>query len=285
MVLIMGRNHQTRSSPELEVLRKKSRDSERMPAVAQPIGFDTRTFVDAQDLSTFPYSAICALMITPSPGAEPIGGTGFFIHPRVVITAGHCVYNLNYFNANPSNNGWPVSVEVIPAMNAAAANPRPHGYEIVTYIESDNPFRVHAGLLGHFDAMPCDYGAILLSSDLGANLGAFPCEPAATLPLVEVPATLAGYPYSVESEVTALDGGRMCRQSLSSVTLGLSPVVSYEFDTSPGQSGSPVWTNVGNHQHVAVAIHCKFGSRLDNCGRRITSEVVDDFRTWIDEAS
>lgn len=126
----------------------------------------------------------------------------------------------------------------------------------------------------------------MLPSDLGANLGAFPYEPAATLPLAGVRATLAGYPYSIESpEETVLDGERMCQHSLSEVTLGLSPVVPYEFDTSLGQSGSPVWTNVGNHQHVAVAIHCTFGSGLDNCGRRITSEVVDDFRRWIDEAS
>ncbi|WP_437307925.1 trypsin-like serine peptidase [Sorangium sp. So ce388] len=285
----MGRNQQSRSGAELEAPEESPPGSETVlgpsQAVAQPIGRDERELVGAQKLSTFPYRAICALKITPFPGAPPIAGTGFFIHPRVVITAGHCIYSSKYLIANPDNKGWPVSVEVIPAMNGAAANPCPHGSTTVTYSTNPGSFRVHSGLLGNFDATPCDYGALLLRSDLGANLGAFPYEEAATLPLAGVQATLAGYPERIRNPVEReLSGEQMCEHTLAGVTLSLSPVVSYDLDASPGQSGSPVWTNVANSQHVVVAVHCKFERGRDNCGRRITSEVVDDFRSWIAEA-
>src|SRR5687768_6326230 len=75
-------------SRSMEYLVAKGKSGPIRPPFESVIGRDERVRILDTDL--YPWSAICALrMRGPSGGAM---GTGWFIGPRTVITAGHCVY-------------------------------------------------------------------------------------------------------------------------------------------------------------------------------------------------
>jgi V8-like Glu-specific endopeptidase len=103
-----------------------------------------------------PWRAICQLIITGQSGGTS-RCTGWFIGPRTVMTAGHCVYS-------HGGGGWAKKIEVIPGMDAAS---RPFGSQ------TGNSFRsVSAWTTG---ANPeYDYGAIILpDNSLGNKVGWF----------------------------------------------------------------------------------------------------------------
>jgi len=71
--------------------------------------------------TAIPWRWICQLIITMPNGAG-FRGTGWFIGPKCVMTAGHCVYS-------KTNGGWARRIEVIPGMDGAA---RPFGSAVGT---------------------------------------------------------------------------------------------------------------------------------------------------------
>ena len=56
-----------------------------------------------------PWRMIAKLLITVGDGGQYVG-TGWFISPRTVMTAGHCVFSNR-------SGGWAKSIRVIPGMN------------------------------------------------------------------------------------------------------------------------------------------------------------------------
>jgi glutamyl endopeptidase len=74
------------------------------------IGADGRTRVNPT--TAFPYRAIAYLVVTFPHSSGSC--TGWFIGPRTVITAGHCVYDT-------SLNEWATSIKVYPGRNGASA--------------------------------------------------------------------------------------------------------------------------------------------------------------------
>lgn len=77
------------------------------------IGTDDRVEITS---TSFPYRAICNLQMKSQSGKYYLG-SGFFISPRVVVTAGHCLY----FH---EDGGWADSIEVTPRM---LGNQKPYG--------------------------------------------------------------------------------------------------------------------------------------------------------------
>ena len=55
--------------------------------------------------------------------------------------------------------------------------------------------------------------------------------------------------------------------------------VSYDVDTSPGQSGGGVYLKYNGARYVFAA-HTT-GGHSDNSGTRITIKIVSDFKNWI----
>jgi V8-like Glu-specific endopeptidase len=236
-----------------EFVRDAVHGSYHLPAVQEVIiGSDDRIRVTATGL--YPWRAICALRITAANGATYIG-TGWFVSPRTVITAGHCVFLHN-------EGGWARSIEVIPALNDAS---RPYGSATSSALRSVTGWTQSRNRNN-------DYGAIILpeNSRLGERVGTFGYSSRPDDFLKTARLNLSGYPSD--------KGGNQqwfMAQGAKSVT---SRVISYEIDTVGGQSGAPVWVLLDGKRY-AVGIHT-YGDAAGNSATRIESTVFQRITDW-----
>ncbi len=218
------------------------------------IGTDDR--VQIQQTSAKPWRRICHLRIKAANGSNFLG-TGFFIGPRTLITAGHCVYM-------SSQGGWVQSIEVSPGRNG---NSRPYGKCDATSFRSvrgwvSNKSRDH------------DYGAIILPASCPtAKIGAFGYANYTDTYLKSKRLNTAGYPGDKPAGTMWFHGRK---------ATGLtSRVITYDIDTAGGQSGSPVWLTANGKRKV-VGIHTN-GSPGGNSATRIVKPVFDNLSRWRSE--
>jgi glutamyl endopeptidase len=176
-------------------------------------GHDDRVQITAT--TAIPWRWICELIIT-MPNNAGFRGTGWFIGPRCVMTAGHCVYS-------KSNGGWAKKIEVIPGMNGIA---RPYGSSIGT------SFRSVTGWTNNADPN-FDYGCIILPSALGNVVGYFGFASLSDASLNNLIVNNSGYPGDKPFGTQWFNAGR--------VTNVTARKIYYMLDTYGGQSGSPVW--------------------------------------------
>jgi V8-like Glu-specific endopeptidase len=215
-------------------------------------GADNR--VQVGSTSAFPWRAICQLIIRFRNGSSA-RGSGWFIGPHTVMTAGHCVFS-------HGNGGWAQQIEVIPGMNAAL---RPFGSQVGT------SFRSVTGWTGSASGNPdYDYGAIILPNDtLGNRVGWFGFAVLSDAALNNLLINLSGYagdkPFGTQwfmaGNITNVEARRL----------------RYMVDTFGGQSGSPVW-RLNNGQRHAVGIHAYGG--CPNGATRIVKPVFDNMIAW-----
>lgn len=198
-----------------------------------------------------PWRWICQLIITMPNGAG-FRGTGWFIGPRTVMTAGHCVYSRG-------NGGWARRIEVIPGMNGAS---RPYGSAVGT------SFRSVTGWVNSGDAN-FDYGCIVLPTPLGNTTGYFGFANLSDASLNGLMLNNSGYPGDKPFGTQWFNAGRV-----SSIT---SRKIYYMLDTYGGQSGSPVWRLANNQRH-AVGVHAYGG--CPNSATRINSDVFNNMLAW-----
>jgi V8-like Glu-specific endopeptidase len=222
---------------------------------------DDRVIVS--NTNEYPWRCICSLLITAQNTTQWIG-TGWLVAPRLVLTAGHCVYMAD-------EGGWVSQIELIPGRNADV---RPYGSTI------SREFRSVTGWTNGNDS-DFDYGAILLPEDgrLGEQLGWFGFATRTDDQLRATTLNLAGYPG---------DGGRTGQQGTQWYdTRGVKDVdereISYEIDTFGGQSGAPVWELGSDGGRYGLAIHTH-GDVLSNGATRITREVFDNIVLWAGQA-
>jgi len=216
-------------------------------------GHDGRVEV-GQD-GTPPWRMICQLIITMANGTRS-RGTGWFISPRTVMTAGHCVHSAR-------NGGWARSIEVIPAMSG---HRQPFG--AVTSTE----FHSVSGWVNRQEPAE-DYACILLPAEapLGRQTGWFGFAALSDRDLKDLLANNSGYPGDKTFGTQWYNAGRIT---------GTEPQrLAYMFDTAPGQSGSPTWRydKTRNTRHV-IGIHNYGGCA--NRSTRINREVFSFMKTW-----
>lgn len=202
--------------------------------------------------SSVPWRMICKLIITRKDGGRS-GCTGWFIGPRTVMTAGHCVYS-------HSAGGWAKSIEVIPGMNGRT---KPFGSQVGT------SFRSVTGWTKSQKATH-DYGCIILPNDtLGRRVGWFGFANLSSSSLRNLLVNNAGYPGDKPSGTMWYNAGR--------VTKVESRRLYYMLDTAGGQSGSPTWRYRDGKRH-AVGIHAYGG--CPNKSTRINKAVFDNMKNW-----
>jgi V8-like Glu-specific endopeptidase len=227
------------------------------------IGTDDRTRVT--NIDQYPWRCICSLLITAQSGTQYIG-TGWLVAPRVVLTAGHCVYMAD-------EGGWVTQIEVMPGRNGTQ---RPNGSAVSRDVRSVTGWTQD-------NNSDCDYGAILLPADkrYGDQLGWFGYAARDDDYLRSVTLNLSGYPG---------DGGKAPNQEDGTqwyMSRGVKDVMAaqltYEIDTYGGQSGSPVWEMTASGDRYGLGIHT-WGTSVSNGATRITRDVFDNIVQWAGEA-
>lgn len=213
-------------------------------------GADDRVRVG--DTTAYPFRTICHLEITAANGKRYIG-SGAFIGPRVVLTAGHCVYL-------HADGGWARQVRVIPGRNG---NTMPYGDATGTRYWSVK------GWVNDRDS-DYDYAVIVLPSALGSRVGWMGLANLSFFSLLGLNVNTSGYPgdkpYGTQwwnaNNILAVTGRRLY----------------YRIDTMGGQSGSPVWRFKDGQRHI-VGIHTTGGS-VFNGATRVNDDVFKNLVSW-----
>lgn len=228
-----------------------------LPADAAELVHGPDNRIQITNTASYPWRAHASLLITARDGSRWIG-TGWFIGPHTLATAGHVVYIKN--SGVPGRDGWVRSVQVMPGRNGAAL---PYGSVTTSNL------RTVTGWTGSGDP-DYDYGAIILSSDLGSSTGWFGFAAWSDATLTSSTVNISGYPSDKPTGTQWYHWN-----SVSSVG---SRRVYYDIDTAGGQSGSAVYRIV-NGSRYGVAVHA-YGGSVTNSGTRITKPVFDNFVTW-----
>jgi len=223
-------------------------------AVAESvIGTDDR--VRITNTGSYPWRAHASLRITAADDSLWIG-TGWFIGPNLLVTAGHVVYIKN--SGVPGRDGWVKRMVVMPGRDGANL---PYGsvngsrfWTVTGWANNGNP--------------EYDYGAIALNQPLGSTTGWFGFGNWSNLN--NVGGNVSGYPGDKPTGTQWYAGRR-----IDSVT---SRKVFYDIDTAGGQSGSAVYRFV-NGGRYGIAIHAYGGTRV-NSGTRINGQVFKNLKAW-----
>lgn len=221
-------------------------------------GADDRMQVNS--VANVPWRMIAQLVITLANGSK-VRGTGWFVSPRTLITAGHCVFSHR-------NGGWARSIEVVPGMNGRK---RPFGTAVSTRFKSVKGWTEN-------QEVSYDYGCLLLPEDarLGDKTGWFGFAKLSDASLESLLANNSGYPGDKAFGTQWFNAGRITKATPSRLH--------YMLDTAPGQSGSPAWKfsnqsdRSGQSARTVIGIHNYGGCA--NKATRINQAVFDNLMTW-----
>lgn len=204
-----------------------------------------------------PWRLICSLKISCKDGSEYVG-TGWIAGPRLIITAGHCVYNESY------DGGWANEITIIPGRDGSN---EPFGSFKSTKLHSVKEW-VDSGDENN------DIGAIILESDIGSDIGFFAFGAYPNSDLESQLINISGYPGSVYGEEQMHHANRISNTTKYKLY--------YDIDTEGGQSGSPVWFYNDDNKAVVIGIHSNgAGYAISaNSGVRITNSLAKQIAEW-----
>ncbi len=225
------------------------------PAAETVHGPDDR--VQVTNTSVYPWRAHASLLITAADNSTWIG-TGWFIGPHTLMTAGHVVFIKN--SGVAGRDGWVKKIQVMPGRNGSSL---PYGSITAT------SFRSVTGWTNNGDEN-FDYGAIVLPTELGNTVGWFGFGVYSDADLMVAVGNISGYPGDKPSGTQWYDARRIAAVN--------SRKVFYDIDTFGGQSGSAVYRIVNNARY-GVAIHA-YGGAVTNSGTRIVTDVFNNMVAW-----
>ena len=220
-------------------------------------GVDNRVRITTT--SVYPWRAHASLLITAADGSQWIG-TGWFIGPHTLMTAGHVV-NIRGSGV-AGRDGWVRRIQVMPGRNGSSL---PYGSVTSTSFRSVTGWTTSASGDENYD-----YGAIILPKELGTTTGWFGFGVYSDADLKNSVGNIAGYPGDKPAGELWYDARR-----IDSVN---SRKVYYDIDTAGGQSGSAVYRIV-NGQRYAFGIHA-YGGATTNSATRIVTPVYNNMVAW-----
>jgi V8-like Glu-specific endopeptidase len=224
------------------------------------IGQDDRRRITTTKIN--PWKRICHLKIQAANGRFFLG-TGFFIGPRTIVTAGHCVYMHD-------QGGWAKQITVTPGRDATETP-----FKSYTAIS----FRSVKGWVTD-KSRNYDYGVIILpkSAAIPPEIGTFGFASYSNKVLLNKKRlNTAGYPgdrpgLGDQPLNTLWYDGRKAKAVTARTII-------YDIDTAGGQSGSPVWAKLSDGKRIVVGIHTN-GDQSGNSATRITKPVFENLKKW-----
>jgi len=226
------------------------------PPLAETVqGPDNR--VRITNTAAFPWRTNASLLITAADNSQWIG-TGWFIGPHTLMTAGHVVFIKN--SGVPGRDGWVKRIQVMPGRDG---NTLPYGSV------TSASFRSVTGWTTSGDEN-FDYGAIIIPTNLGNTTGWYGFGVYADADLLNSVGNVAGYPGDKPSGTLWYDAHKIAAVN--------SRKVYYDIDSAGGQSGSAVYRIVNNARY-SFGIHA-YGGAATNSGTRIVQDVFNNMQAW-----
>ena len=225
--------------------------------ISSIIGVDDR--VQVTDTAEYPWRAIAYLELYGELGS--LGScTGTFIGPDVVLTAAHCLYDYD-------SSSWTEHIAVVPGKNGAY---EPYGYELGLQ------WLVPTGWTTSGDPL-YDWGIVgMADSAMGNTVGWFTIANLTTSTLARPDFTpaIVGYPGDKP------DGTMWFGAKTSFLSVGPDELT-YEIDTTPGQSGSAIFSANTSAWFLGyiVGIHA-YSTPVANSGQRIDADIMNALLSW-----
>lgn len=262
---IEGQQDDLRDIGELTFGRREAKDAPPQPQATSRAANNIADRVRITDVTQSPWRKICDLLITAGDGTLHTG-TAWFISPRTLVTAGHCI---SVFKPGSPAHGTVRKILVMPARNGETDDSQsPFGW---VEVPQEN-LRVHPAWASNGNTN-FDYGAIILPATappVGERTGFFGYGHFLDQDLDEAAPTLSGYPDNVP------DGTQWFE--INPIKRVTPTLVFYDIFTFAGQSGSPVFFRNNNRQ-IVCAIH-NFGDVPLNRGVRINPDVIAQLNAW-----
>lgn len=207
----------------------------------------------------YPWCVHASLLITAADNSQWIG-TGWFIGPHTLVTAGHVVFIKG--SGVPGRDGWVKNINVMPGRNGASL---PFGSVM------SNNFRSVTGWTNSPSGDEnFDYGAIIVPTNLGDTVGWFGFGLYSDADIVASTGNISGYPGDKPAGTQWYD-----HHKIASVN---GRKIFYDIDSFGGQSGSALYREI-NGNPFAMGMHA-YGGATTNSATRIVQDVYNNMVAW-----
>jgi len=235
------------------------------PMPERVVGTDDRTRVTTTE--SYPWNTV-GYLCNDYPFGRAYRGTGAIVTPYMVLTAGHMVYDWS------TEGGYASEVCFAPGqrqLSPGGAVEWPYGMFTASSWETNANY-IDALKTNRAVQFDYDYAAVFFNRSF-ARVGLNTYMPV-VFNLAPESINLAGYPPSVQGETNS----QGMWHSFGDVTGVTDRMIYYNADTTPGNSGGPVWEFISGLRRI-VAVHVA----SDPAGCRLVSQnqgVIEAWMAW-----